>query len=296
MSLLTLFLAGPLHADELTVVTTVPDLAWVVTEVGGDRVDVKTICKGYQDPHYLEAKPSYTKYLRKAGLLVYVGLELEVAWLPMLLKTARNPDLLPGSTGLLEAASAVDRILEVPTQAVDRSQGDIHPFGNPHILLDPENLVPIARSVATALTTLDPGGAETYQERLKDFQEAMDARIRVWTERAAELRGSKVVAYHKQWEYLVAWLGLEILDYVENRPGVPPSPRHVNTLIQRMKDEHVRMVLAATFVDIHAAEEVARRGEAKLVVLPAAVGGTDRADTYPELIDTILESLIEAAP
>jgi zinc/manganese transport system substrate-binding protein len=294
MGVLILLQSSIAYSAEVKVVATVPDLAWIVEQVGGDRVEVKSICKGYQDPHYLAAKPSYTKHLRKADLLVFVGLELEVAWLPQLLEAARNPGLRPGSDGLLEASGSVPMILEIPPdQAFDRSQGDIHPFGNPHYLLDPRNVAPIGESIAITLTVLDPGGGEVYKEGAARLRKLMRAHLDRWEEMAEPLRGTEVVAFHKQWEYLASWLELEIIDYVENRPGVPSSPRHVEGLITRMKGDDIQLVLAAPFVDVHAAEEVARRAGARLVILPAAVGAEDEAETYPELVDLILARLLD---
>lgn len=281
-------------AKPLTVVTTVPDLAWIVREIGGDCVSVTSLCKGYQDPHYLEAKPSYARDLREADLLVYVGLELEVGWLPRLLDTARNTSLRPGSPGLLEASKAVDTLLDVPTGTVSRAEGDVHPFGNPHFLLDPRVMLPLSDLVADRLATLDPEGSAAYAERHARFKKTMEERLAAWEATAAPLRGATLVAYHKQWEYLTNWLGISILDYVENRPGVPSSPRHVSDLIQNMKQNNVTVVIAAPFVDIHAAQEVARRAKGTLIELPAAVGGADGADTYPDLIQTILDALLAA--
>jgi len=243
----------------------------------------------------LEPKPSYSRSLRNADLLIYLGLELEAAWLPPLLETARNPGLRPGSPGLLEVASAVERVLEVPTGAVDRSQGDIHPFGNPHILLDPRNAILIAGVIADRLSELDPDAAAAYQERLSQFRLRMEQRIQEWEREAEPLCGLSVVAYHKQWEYLADWLGFEIIDYVENRPGIAPSPRHVNMLIQSMKHKGVVVVMAATFVDLGASEKVAERAGASLIILPAAVGGVEEADTYESFMDTIVSRLLEVA-
>jgi zinc/manganese transport system substrate-binding protein len=276
------------------VVATVSDLAWLATEIGGDRVTVASICAGHQDPHYVEAKPSYAKLLRDADLLVYVGLELEVGWLPRLLDTARNPELKSGSARLFEAAKAVPTILEVPTGGVDRSQGDIHPFGNPHVLLDPRDMFPIGEALAQRLIEIDPEGAADYERNLGTWRERFTLRLAEWNARATSLRGVPIVGFHKQWEYLADWLGLDIVGYVEDRPGIPPAPRHLSALIETMKARNAKIVLAATFNDQKAAGEVAKRAGANLVVLPAAVGGTEGTDTYEALIGTILDRLVAA--
>lgn len=283
------------NGAELRVVTTLSDLASLAEEVGGDRVEVTALCKGYQDPHYLEPKPSYARTLRKADLLVYVGLELEVGWLPPLLETAHNPKLRPESPGLLEAGVVVGRLLEVPEHEIDRSEGDLHPFGNPHVLFDPRNGIAVAEAIAHRLAELDPAGTEFYVTRTTVFRERMLRRITDWEKRAAPLRGRPVAAYHKEWEYLVDWLDMELVGYVENRPGIPPSPRHVKAFTDLLRSRDVGFIMVSTFAGVDAAEKVANRGGTRAVVLPAGVGAVDDTDSYERLIDTILSRLLEAA-
>lgn len=280
-------------AKELTIVASVSDLASLAEAIGGDRIEVKTLARGYMDPHYLEAKPSYARLMRKADLLIFIGLELEVGWLPRLIDTARNPKLRPGSEHLLEAATIIDEILEVPEGSIDRSQGDIHPFGNPHFMLDPRKALSVAEAIAERLSRLDPEGRAVYEERLLHFRTRLESSIEEWEERARALQGIPVVAYHKQWEYLANWLGLDLVNYIENRPGIPPSPRHIESLISMMKDRDVRLVIGATFVDVDAMREVARRGSAEATVLPAGVGGIDGTETYESFIDTIVTQLLK---
>ncbi|HET9234491.1 MAG TPA: metal ABC transporter substrate-binding protein [Candidatus Eisenbacteria bacterium] len=281
--------------NALRVVTTLSDLAWLAETLGGERVQAKSICTGYQDPHYLEAKPSYARDLRDADLLVYAGLELEVGWLPRLLEAAHNPDLRPGSPRLYEASSAVKRILEVPQGGVDRSQGDIHPFGNPHFLLDPRNMLLVADGLCARMTQLDPSGAPTYQAGLSKLHAMLEPKIAEWEKQAASLRGSPVVGFHKQWEYLADWLGLDLVGYIEDRPGIPPSPKHLNELITMMKTRQVRTVLVAPFNDVKEANEVAQRAGVKPAVLPAAVGGVENTGNYIALMDVIVSRLLNAA-
>ena len=286
---------GATEAAPLKVVTTLPDLAWLAQTLGGDRVSAKSICSGYQDPHYLEAKPSYAKDLRSADLLVFSGLELEVGWLPRLLEAARNPNLRPGSPRLFEASSAVKHILEVPQGGVDRSQGDIHPFGNPHFLLDPRNMLLVGDALAARLAELDPAGASAYQSGLANLHATLEPKIAAWEKQAASLRGAPVVGFHKQWEYLADWLGLDLVGYIEDRPGIPPSPKHLSELIDMMKARKVKTVLVAPFNDIKAADEVAKRAGVKPAVLPASVGGVDNTSTYIALMDAIVSRLLGAA-
>ena len=283
------------EAAPLKVVATLPDLAWLAQTVGGNRVTAKSICNGYQDPHYLEAKPSYARDLREADLLVFSGLELEVGWLPKLLDAARNPNLRPGSPRLFEASSAVKHILEVPQGGVDRSQGDIHPFGNPHFLLDPRNMLLVGDALAARLTQLDPAGASAYQSGLANLHATLEPKIAAWEKQAASLRGAPVVGFHKQWEYLADWLGLDLVGYIEDRPGIPPSPKHLSELIDTMKARKVKTVLVAPFNDVKAANEVASRAGVKPAVLPASVGGVDNTSTYIALMDAIVSRLLGAA-
>jgi zinc/manganese transport system substrate-binding protein len=281
-------------AAKLRVVATLSDLADLTRQVGGDRVEVTAICPGYQDAHYLEPKPSYARTLRRADLLVYSGLELEVGWLPPLLDTARNPKLRPGSRGLLEAALSLDQVLEVPQGSLDRSHGDVHPFGNPHILMDPRNGLRIARGIADRLSELDPDGTEAYRHGYEVYRQHLETRIAEWEERAAGLRGVAVACYHNQWLYLTGWLGLEIVGYVENRPGIQPSPRHVEELIATLEARQVPLVICATYADVDATREVARRAGAQAVVLPAGVDGVEEATSYEALIEVIVSRLLAA--
>jgi zinc/manganese transport system substrate-binding protein len=275
-----------------SVVTTLPSLASIVREIGGDRVEVVALCRGYEDPHYIQAKPSYAKSLRKAILLVYDGLELEVGWLPPLLETARNPKIAPGAPGLLEASTAVQRVLEVPSGELSRAQGDIHPFGNPHFMLDPRNALAVTDLIAERLGELDPEGSDAYLAGAASYRQRLEAKIDEWETLATAIRGKSIVAYHKQWEYLADWLGLKIVGYIEGKPGIPPAPRHVASIIEMVRSDHIEMVVAATFMDTAAAEKVAQSGDARLVVLPAEVGGVEGTDTYFDFMDAVVRKLV----
>ena len=197
--LMLLGVAGPARA-ELKVVATLTDLGWLATQVGGERVEVSVLCPGYQDPHYLAAKPSLSRRLRKANLLLYNGLELEVGWLPLLIDAARNPGIRPGSRGELDCSQGVAELLQVPTGPVDRSQGDIHPLGNPHYLLDPRNGRDVGFLIAERLAELDPDGAQFYQDNAARLAATLDERAAAWQELAAPARGQVVMVYHQHWE------------------------------------------------------------------------------------------------
>ena len=292
-SLLALCLLNAAEA-RLNVVTTTPDLGAIASAVGGDLVTVRSLARGYQDPHYLEAKPSYMRALNRADLLIYTGLELEVGWLPLLIQGARNPRIALGTAGHLDASVGVE-LLEVPTGQVDRSMGDVHPEGNPHYMLDPRAGLVVARNIAERLQALEPGQADVYAENLDRFCRELSGDIRRWEDRTAHLKGQKLVTYHKQWEYLMHWLGIEIIDQVEDKPGIPPSPRHVASLGDRMRTEGVRSIVCSNFISTKPAERLAARTGATLLILPMSVGGEPEIRTYPELFDYLVERVVGSA-
>jgi zinc/manganese transport system substrate-binding protein len=274
LTLLLLVFAASTARAELRVVTTTTDLAALVRIVGGDQVEVEALCRGYQDPHYLEAKPSHMTRLRRADLLVYIGLELEVGWLPLLVDGSRNPKLRAGNAGHLNASEGLD-IRDIPTSPVSRSQGDVHPLGNPHYWLDPHNQVVIANSIARRLTELDPDQAAGFEANRAAFETRMLDSIAAWEERLGGWRGLQIVCYHQQWEYLLGWLGIEVMDYIENKPGIPPSPRHIAQLREAMERERIPLVLISNFFEPAHARRVAESSDATLAILPASVDGED---------------------
>lgn len=231
LSLVSCALVAPRAARaNLDVVATVPDLAAIAKDIGGDRVSVTSLALPTQDPHFVDAKPSYTLALNKADLLLAVGLDLELGWLPTLQTGARNPKVQSGGGGFLECGAHVDK-LEVPSGSIDRSMGDIHPHGNPHFLYDPRAAAACARAIAGKLAELDSANAETYRAGLKSFLERLDAKRAGWDKRMAKYRGSPVVAYHRSFAYLLSWLGLVEVINLEPKPGIAPSPRHVAQVI-----------------------------------------------------------------
>ncbi len=290
---LSLVLTGTASA-ELRIVTTLETFADLARQIGGSNVKVETLARGYQDPHFVEAKPSLLLPLSRADLLISAGLDLEIGWLPPLVQGSRNARIQPGARGNLEAASAVD-VLDVPTGKVDRGQGDIHARGNPHFWLPPVNALKIAKEIAARCQELDPAHAADYAKNLQAFGATLKARSAEWTRKAAGLRGMKVVTYHKSWSYVSAWLGLREVGYVEIKPGIPPDPKHLAELILRMKAEAVPAVLIESFYNRSIASQVADGAGAKLLVLPSDVGATERNRTYVDTIDVILDSLLTVA-
>lgn len=289
---LTLFLAissAPVAAAEpISVVATKADLAALAKAVGGERVSVESISKGFQDPHYVEAKPSYMRTLNRARLLLSVGLQLEVGWLPLLVQGARNQSLIQ-----VDLSSGIT-VLERPTGPISRAQGDIHPEGNPHYWLDPRNGSVLARKIVQELKALAPSDGISFDENLKRFENDLNNRRQKWEQKMAPFRGTEVVAYHKQWEYLAHWLGLNIIDYVEDKPGIPPAPQHMANLIRTMQQKKIKALLVGNFTSPTIPQSVAEKAGAKMVILPASVGGEKGVDSYADLFETIIAKLAES--
>lgn len=274
-------------AEPLSIVTTTADLAAITKSVGGERVKVVSIAKGFQDPHYVEAKPSFMRLVNQAHLLFYVGLQLEIGWLPLLVQGARNPSLAQ-----IDLSQGIS-VLERPTGPISRAQGDVHPDGNPHYWLDPRNGALIARRAAQELKALAPVDGGVFEQNLKLFESDLNRRRQKWEERMAPLRGIEVVAYHKEMEYLAQWLGISIIDYVEDKPGIPPSPRHLENLIQTMRRRKIKAVLASSYTSPTIPQAVAERGGAEMILLPVSVGGEKEIESYGDLFDAIIGKLAD---
>ncbi|HXN06493.1 MAG TPA: metal ABC transporter substrate-binding protein [Nitrospiria bacterium] len=276
----------------LKVITTTTDLAAITREIGKDQVSVESIAKGYQDPHFVDAKPVYMIKLNQADLLIAVGLELEIGWLPPLLNGARNPNIMEGRAGYLEAYKGV-HLLEVPSSQVDRSQGDVHPFGNPHFWLDPFNGKMIAKNIYEGLVQADPSQAAYFKNNLDQFNIQLDKKIKEWDQSMAPYRGTKVVTYHRSWTYFANHFGLKVIGEVEPLPGIPPSPSHLARLADNMVKEKVKVILMEPFYSDNGPEFLARNTGARVVVLPSSVGGREEVKTYFDLFDYDLRKLEE---
>lgn len=282
-----------LAVAKLRIVTTTEDLAALAREVGGDFVEVNSIAKGYQDPHFVDAKPSYLLKLKRADLFIQVGLELEVAWVPSLLINARNAKILPGNPGFLEAADGCE-ILEKPQGQVDRSMGDVHPLGNPHYWLDPANGRVIARSMVGRLSELDSAHAKNFEANLVGFESQLSEKEKTWDRVAAPLKGVKVVTYHRSWPNFTKRFGLVVVNYVEPRPGIPPSPSHVQSLIAQIKQEGVPLLMMEPYFDDKLPRKVAKETGAKVVVMPPSVGAEKDIQSYFDLFDHDLKLLTDS--
>jgi len=277
----------------LNIVTTTADLASITREVTGDRATVTSIARGFQDPHFVEPKPSFLLLLRKADLLIVVGRELEIGWLPALLDQSRNATIRPGGPGYLDASSGAD-ILDRPTGPVNRSMGDIHALGNPHYWLDPANAVRIAIQVQKRVSVLQPENAAFYNSRLESFKQRINEANKRWTAMLAPYRGTKIVTYHNSWPNFVKRFGLNVVGFVEPKPGVPPSPSHLLALTNLMKREKVKVILVEPYFDLKTPQAIAQRSGAKVLTMQPSVGGTPDVTDYFKLFDKNISKLVAA--
>lgn len=277
----------------MKVVTTTEGLAALAREVGGDRVQVESLSRGIQDPHFVDANPMLAVKLRSADLLVDVGLDLEVGWLPPLVTQSRNGEIQPGGPRRLTAASAV-AILELPSGPVSRAQGDLHPGGNPHFMGDPRRVALIAAALAGKLSQLDGRNAAAYQQHLQDFQRRLGEAQARWAQVLAPVRGRKVFTRHRTLTYFFDWSGLASGGELEPRPGVPPSPAHLAELVQVARRDGVKAIAVENFYDTKSADVVARYSGARVVLIPGDVGGEPGIDTYEKYVDVVVRRLAGA--
>ncbi len=278
---------------QMRVVTTTPNLADIVKQVGGDLVAVQSIMRGPEDVHNVAAKPSHMVKLKKADLFVHSGLDAEL-WAPLIVKGARNSRLLPGQPGNVDASRGVG-LKEVPTRGgITRALGDIHAFGNVHFAQDPLNGVVIARNVAEALKNADPSNAELYDSRYASYADRLRALTEELMQQLSPYRGTPVVTYHRAWPYLLDRFGLRSVGEVEPKPGISPGPQHLKDCIQRMKSQGARIVIVETYSNREKAEFVASRAGGKAVVLALETGALPGADSYEELFRQNVKRLVEA--
>ena len=285
-------LAVPVQASAaMHVVTTVEGLAALAREVGGNRVSVESLSKGVADPHFVDPNPMLAVKLRNADLLVDVGLELEIGWLPPLVNQSRNAGIQPTGPRRLTAASAV-QILDIPTGPVDRSMGDLHPQGNPHFLNDPRRGIQIAAAIAAKLSELDPAGAAEYRANLDAFKKRTEEEIAGWDKKLAPIRGRKIFIQHRTLTYFLDWSGLVDAGEIEPRPGVPPPPSHLAELVMTAKEQGVKEVVVESYYDTKSAEVVAGHSGAKVVTIPGDVGADRGADTYAHYVDEVVSKVV----
>jgi zinc/manganese transport system substrate-binding protein len=287
-----LFAAAPAQAA-LNVVATTQDLAAIVQEIGGDKIKVTPMARGYQDPHFVEAKPSFVLTLNRADLLIVVGRDLEIGWLPPLITQSRNAKIQPGSNGYLDPSQTA-KILELPTGTITRAMGDVHPLGNPHYWLDPENGRRIAKAIADRLSQLDAANAAYFAQREADFGRRLSEAQQRWKTQMAPYKGLKVITYHRSWANFAEAFGLDVVGYVEPKPGIPPTPQHTLDVINAMKAQNVKLILVEPYFDTKTPESVARETGGQVVVLLPSVGGEKGVDDYIKLFDYDLDRLVAA--
>ena len=293
VALLNCFSPSVPAANKLSVVTATTDLAALVQEIGGDRVEVDSIARGYQDPHFVEAKPSFLLKLRKTDLLVIVGLELEIGWLPPLIQQSGNPKIQVGASGYLDA-SRFARILEIPTGQVTRAEGDVHPLGNPHYWLDPENGLRIAKGIETKISEMRPADADYFAQRYTDFERRLKQADQQWLAEMKPYAGRKIVTYHRSWPNFADHFHLDVAGYVEPRPGIPPSPQHTVELIQLMKRDGVKVIVVEPYFDLKTPNSIARETGGQVLVLMPSVGGEKEITDYFKLFDYNIAKLKQA--
>jgi zinc/manganese transport system substrate-binding protein len=281
-----LLLFRPIDADALEVFACEPEWGALAAELGGEKVNVFVATTARQDPHQIQARPALISRLRTADVVICSGAELEIGWMPVLLRQSANGRIQPGSPGYFEAAQQV-RLLEIPTR-LDRAEGDIHAAGNPHIQTDPRNIAAVAAALAIRMQQLDPADAPTIAGRAQNFTARWSAAMQRWAQQAAPIRGTPIVVYHKNWSYLEDWLGLREAATVEPKPGIPPGSQYLSQLVSELPAKGVRGVIYAAYEDPRGSQFVAEHIGVPAIMLPFTVGGSDRAtDLFGLFDDTI---------
>jgi zinc/manganese transport system substrate-binding protein len=284
-------LAISAHA-KLKVVATLPDLASLAREVGGDKVEVSAMAKPTEDSHFVDARPSFVVQLRDADVLIDGGAELEIGWLPPLLQNARNPKIEVGKPGRVQASQGV-RLMNIPTNAT-RAAGDVHSLGNPHFVVDPIIAKTVALHIAQAFSALDAPNATAYDANYKKFEATINAKLQEWGAAMLPFKGQNVVAYHDSWVYFAHRFGLNIDTFLEPKPGIPPSPSHLAEVIEKMKAQKIKAIIVEPFHDRKIAEKVASSTGAKVVDFAQYPGGIPNTDSYVKLIDRLVANLSAA--
>ena len=273
---------------KINIVTTIPDFASIAKEVGGDMVSVKSLLRSNQDPHYIEPKPSFASSMNQADLFIVVGLELEIGWVPVLLTQSRNPEIQKGRAGYLEPWRGI-RILDIPTGKIDRSGGDIHPDGNPHYWLDPRNGIVIAKNIADRLSKLDPGNATLYKNNVVKYEKKLKEKIAFWQRQLKGLKGKSVVTHHQSFTYFANWIGLRVVDRIEDKPGIPPSASHMIALIKHIRSLKIPLVITEHYYNPKPSEKLKKETGIAVVYLPTSA--TNYIALFDELVPKLKGSL-----
>jgi zinc/manganese transport system substrate-binding protein len=277
---------------KLNVIATTPDLGAIARDIGGDRVEVTTLAKPTEDPHFVDAKPSFMVRLNHADALIEGGADLESGWLAPLLNGARNSRIAPGSPGRIACAKEI-ALLEVPA-SLDRSQGDIHAAGNPHFLTDPLNGGLVAGTICGAFCQLDPKSAEYFRGNLKRFTGRLEAKMAEWQKLLAPLKGRHVVTYHNYWPYFANRFGLKMDLFLEPKPGIPPTPTHLGEVVSRMRAEDIQIIMVQPYVNRKTAERAAGLTGGTVIDVAAFPGVNQSAEGYLEWVDSVVKALARA--
>jgi len=278
--------------DKVRVVTSLLDLKSITEFIGGDRVDVFAIATGFQNPHFVDPKPSYILKLVKADMFVTVGLDLETGWVPPLLNSARNANILKGAPGYVDASVNVP-LLQIPA-SVNRGEGDIHIYGNPHYWLDPLIGKVIAQNIFEGLVRIDGASESYFRKNLQKFNEKLDARTKDWAEKMSPFKGAKIIAYHNEWPYFERRFGLNIVDFLEPKPGIPPTASQLTKVISEMKRDNIKVIISSPYFTAESADLVARNVGGKVVTLATSVGADESIKTYFDLFDYNIAKMVEA--
>ncbi|HEY3233266.1 MAG TPA: zinc ABC transporter substrate-binding protein [Polyangiaceae bacterium] len=292
IALCLMALASRSAAAALKVVATTPDLGAIAREVGGSDADVTVLALYTQDPHWVDARPHLALALSRADLLIATGAGLEVGWLPVLLTGSRNPEVQTGAKGYLEAAALVP-LLDVPARKVDRSEGDIHPQGNPHFTYDPRRVETLAVGIGKRMAELDPEHQRGYFERTRSFVETVRAARKRWEQKLAKARGAKIIGYHRSLAYLADWLGLEVVEHIEPRPGIPPNPSHVAHVLSIAKSAKVRLILQEAWYPDNSSKLIAEKSGARLLRMQG-LPNYGAKQSYVAFVDVLVRRLAEA--
>jgi len=280
-----------LSANKINVVTTTSDLRSITELIGKDKVDVTSIATGYQNPHFVDPKPSYIIKLSRADMFVTVGLDLETGWSPQLLSSSRNPKIQKGSNGYVDASVGVT-LLQVPS-VINRGEGDIHIFGNPHYWLDPINGKQIARNICDGLEKISPENKAFFEENLIAFDAKIDLKLKDWTQKMAQYKGAKIIAYHNEWVYFEQRFGLTIVDFMEPKPGIPPTPTQLVKIISEVKSNAIKVIISSPYFTTSSSDVVSQQTGAKTITLATSVGAFDPIKDYFDLFDYNIEKLIQ---
>ena len=284
--------SGTISFGKINVVTTTADLKSITELIGGDKVDAFSIASGYQNPHFVDPKPSFIIKLSKADLFVTVGLDLETGWSPQLLSSSRNPKIQKGSNGYVDASVGVT-LLQVPS-SINRGEGDIHIYGNPHYWLDPLNGKQIARNICDGLEKISPENKTLFETNLKAFNDKIDLKMKQWTAAMAAYKGAKIIAYHNEWCYFEQRFGLKVVDFMEPKPGIPPTPSQLVKIIGEVKSNNIKVIISSPYFTASSSDVVAKQTGAKALTLGTSVGAFDTIKNYFDLFDYNIAKLTEA--